>query len=371
LSIASFVRQYPRPIGVILLALAAVAWIASGVITREPPEAPEALGSEPMTVAVEERRAEPVERIVALQGDLEPHQRIQVRAETAGQVAQWDVELGADLDRGERLARLRMDDREARRQEAIAHLRDRQSERDATARLVEDGAAPSIQLDAREAEVAAARARLEAIELDIENTRIRSPIEGTLNRRIAEQGDFVSVGDPVAEVIDNDPLMGVAQVPQHQIERIEAGQLARLRFLDGRRAEGRVTFVSRVARPGTRTFRIEVEVPNPDRALPSGISAEMEIPTQEVAAHKVSAAVISLDDAGRVGAKTVDEDDRVVFHPIEVIRTAPDGVWVTGLPERIRLITIGQDFVSAGERVRPRTAEGEALPGHSDARGDS
>jgi multidrug efflux system membrane fusion protein len=81
--------------------------------------------------------------------------------------------------------------------------------------------------------------------------------------------------------------------------------------------------------------------------------------------------VISLDDAGRVGAKTVDEDDRVVFHPIEVIRTAPDGVWVTGLPERIRLITIGQDFVSAGERVRPRTAEGEALPGHSDARGDS
>ncbi|WP_245675834.1 efflux RND transporter periplasmic adaptor subunit [Halofilum ochraceum] len=371
MSIAAFVRRHPRPIGVTLLALVAVAWIASGVITREPPEAPEAVGSEPMTVAVEERRAERVERIVALQGDVEPHQRIQVRAETAGQVAEWDVQLGADLDQGERMARLRMDDREAKRQEAIARLRDRQSERDATARLVEDGAAPPIQLDAREAEVAAARARLEAIELDIENTRIRSPIEGSLNRRIAEQGDFVSVGDPIAEVVDNDPLLGVVQVPQHQIERIEPGQSARLRFLDGRRADGRVTFVSRVARPGTRTFRVEVEVPNPGRALPSGISAEVEIPTEEVDAHKVSAAVISLDDAGRVGAKTVDADNQVVFHPIEVIRTAPDGVWVTGLPERIRLITVGQDFVSAGERVRPRTAEGEMLPARSDGAGDS
>lgn len=371
MSIASFVRQHPRPIGVALLALAAVAWIASGVITREPPQVPESTGAEAMSVAVEDRSAERVERIVALQGDVEPHQRIQVRAETTGQVAEWDVPLGADLTKGEGMARLRMDDREAKRQEAIARLRDRQSERDATARLVEEGAAPRLQLDAREAGVAAARARLEAIELDIDNTRIRSPIEGTLNRRIAERGDFVSVGDPVAEVVDNDPLLGVVQVPQHQVERIEMGQIARLRFLDGRRAEGQVTFVSRVARPGTRTFRVEVEVANPEGALPSGISAEVDIPTEEVDAHKISAAVISLDDAGRVGAKTVDADDRVVFHPIEVIRTAPDGVWVTGLPERIRLITVGQDFVSAGEEVRPRTAEGEALPARSDASGDS
>ncbi len=353
-----------------LLALLAVAWIASGVITRAPPTMPESTATEPMAVAVEARRAERVERIVDLQGDVEPHQRIRVRAETAGQVAEWDVPLGAKVDKGERLARLRMDDREAKRREAIARLRDRQSERDATARLVEDGAAPPIKLDAREAEVAAARARLEAIELDIENTRIRSPIAGTLNRRIAERGDFVGVGNAVAEVVDNDPLLGVVQVPQHQIERIEKGQMARLRFLDGRRAEGRVSFVSRVARPGTRTFRVEVEVPNPEATLPSGISAEVKIPTRQVDAHKISAAVISLDDAGRIGAKTVDADDRVVFHPIEVIRTAPDGVWVTGLPDTIHLITVGQDFVSPGERVRPRTPEGERLPERSGATGD-
>lgn len=358
----SFLRRWSRLAGVALVAFAAVAWIASGVLLRDPPEAPQAADDEPMAVAVDDRRAQPVERILLLQGQVEPDMRIRVRAETAGQVADWDVSQGAELAEGERLARLRMDDREAKRQEAIARLRDRQAERDATEQLVADGAAPRLQLEAREAEVAAARARLEAIELDIENTEIRAPVAGRLNERIAERGDFVSVGNPVAEIIDNDPLIGVVQVPQHQVGRLEAGQPARLRFLDGRRAEGRVTFVSSVAQPGTRTFRVEVEVPNPDGALPSGISAEIEIPTEEVAAHKVSPAFISLDDAGRVGVKTVDGDNRVVFHPIEVVRTAPDGVWVTGLPERARLVTVGQDFVSAGERVRPRTEDGVPLP---------
>ena len=355
-------RAWARPLGVAGIVVLAVGWIASGVIGREAPEPEEPRAHEPMSVAVEERRAEPVEQVLVLQGRVEPHMRIQVRAETAGQVAEWDKRAGERVAAGDRLARLRMDDREARRKQALARLRDAQSERDATAELVERGVAARIELEAREAAVAAARAELEAIELDIENTRIQAPVAGVLNRRIAERGDFVAVGEGVAEIVDNDPLLGVAHVPQHQVRRVELGQPARLRFLDGRRAEGEVTFVSSVAEPGTRTFRLEVEVPNPDEAFASGISAGIEIPTREVAAHKVSPAVISLDDRGRVGIKSVDANDEVVFHEVEVVRTAPDGVWVTGPPDEIRLITVGQGFVSAGQSVRPRPAEDREEP---------
>lgn len=353
MSLSDF-RSWYRLFGVVAVGLLAVVWIASGVLTREPPAVEARRDTGPMTVAVETRRAEPVEQLLVLQGEVEPHQRIQVRAETAGQVDRWLVPLGAEVATGDVVARLRMDDREARKQEAVARLRDAQSERDATQRLVAQGAAPRIELDAREAAVAAARARLEAVELDIDNTSIRSPVEGIVNRRVAERGDFVSVGDPVAEVIDNVPLLGIVQVPQHQIARVEKGQSARVRFIDGREAEGRVTFVSSVAEPGTRTFRVEVEVANPDRELPSGISAGIEIPTREVVAHKVSPALVSLDDSGQIGVKTVDDDDRVEFHPVDVVRTATDGVWVTGLPANIRLITVGQGFVTAGQAVRPQ-----------------
>ncbi len=186
-----------------------------------------------------------------------------------------------------------------------------------------------------------------------------------MNQRLADRGDFVSRGDPVAEVVDNDPLLAVVHVPQHQIGRVEPGQPARIRFLDRRRAEGEVRFVSRVAESGTQTFRVEIAVPNPDEALPSGISAGVEIPTAVVQAHKLSPAWMGLDDAGRVGVKTVDAADRVVFHAVEVIRAAVDGVWVTGLPETARVITIGHGFVTDGERVRPQAAEtdpGAAVP---------
>ncbi len=347
-------RKWARPLGVGAMLLLAVAWIASGILTREAPAPAEERAAQPPTVAVATRQAEPVEQILILHGRVEPHMRIQVRAETAGQVAQWHARQGDRVGEGDRLVELRMEDREARRQQAIARLRDAQSERDATAELVERGVAARIELEAREAAVAAARAELETIELDIDNTRIRSPVAGVLNERIAERGHYVGMGERVAEIVDNDPLLGVVHVPQHQVRRVERGQRAHLRFLDGQRAEGEVTFISAVAEPGTRTFRIEVEVPNPDYELSSGVSAGIEIPTRTVDAHKISPAVISLDGQGRVGVKTVDDDDRVVFHPIQVVRTAPDGVWVTGLPETIRLITVGQGFVSDGQVVRPQ-----------------
>ncbi|WP_024328085.1 efflux RND transporter periplasmic adaptor subunit [Thioalkalivibrio sp. AKL19] len=344
-------------LGVVVLV---VAWIASGMFGREADEPREAAEPRPMTVAVTELEAEPVERLLVLQGRVEPDLRVMVRAETAGQVAEWTVARGATVAAEDLLAQLRMDDREARRRQAIARLRGAESEYEAAQRLHDQGHVSRTQLEAREAEREAARAELQAIELDIRNTRITAPVAGVVNQRLADRGEFVGRGDPVAEVVDNDPLLAVVHVAQHQIGRVETGQRARIRFLDGRRAEGEVRFVARVAEPGTQTFRVEIAVPNPEAALPSGISAGVEIPTATVLAHKLSPAWMGLDDEGRVGAKTVDDDDRVVFHGVEVIRAAADGVWVTGLPEHVRVITIGQGFVTAGERVQTQPVDREA-----------
>ncbi|TVP76892.1 MAG: efflux RND transporter periplasmic adaptor subunit [Thioalkalivibrio sp.] len=346
-------KPWYRPIAVLGVILLAVIWIASGVLTREPPEPTEAPEWEPMRVLVEDRVAQPVEQLLILQGRIEPHLRVMVRVETAGQVERWAVVAGTVVDPGDELATLAMDDREARRRQAIARLRGRQSEFQATQRLVENQHVPEIDLEVAEAELEAARAELEAIELEIRHTRIRAPIPGVLEQRLAERGEFLSIGDAVGEVISNDPLLAVVQVPQHQIGRMSLGLPARIRLADGRRAEGIVRFVGTVAAPETRTFRVEIEIPNPERALPSGISARVEIPTDTVLAHRVSPAIISLDQAGRVGVKTVDAEDRVVFHSIEVVRTEPEGVWITGAPYEARLITVGQGFVMAGEQVRP------------------
>ena len=73
----------------------------------------------------------------------------------------------------------------------------------------------------------------------------------------------------------------------------------------------------------------------------------------EEPAHFISSAVLTLDAQGRVGVKSVDDANRVDFHPVSLVKTRADGVWVSGLPERIRVIDQGQGFVAEGEAVEP------------------
>jgi multidrug efflux system membrane fusion protein len=70
-------------------------------------------------------------------------------------------------------------------------------------------------------------------------------------------------------------------------------------------------------------------------------------------AHFISPAVLALDDSGTVGVKSVDLASLIAFHPIEFVRTEADGIWVSGLPETVRVVSQGQGFVTAGEMVIP------------------
>jgi membrane fusion protein, multidrug efflux system len=269
---------------------------------------------------------------------------------------------GTAVEPGDVVAQLAMDGRMARMRRAEARLAGVQSDYEAARRLAEQDFAPQLRVEAVLAELEAARAELEAIQVEIENTTIRAPIEGVVNRIPAERGHYVAVGGEVAEIIDNDPLVAVVQVPQHAIGRVAVGGPARVSVVGGQPLEGTVRFISPLADAATRTFRVEIELANPDRSLPSGISAEVVIPTATVMAHKISPALVSLDERGIVGVKTVDEANVVAFHTIELVRAEPDGIWVAGVPERARLITIGQGFVSAGERVEVLEAPAAAEP---------
>jgi len=85
----------------------------------------------------------------------------------------------------------------------------------------------------------------------------------------------------------------------------------------------------------------------------SGISTQLSIPVETIQAHRISPAVLSLDGNGTLGVKAVGADNTVVFHKITVVKTETNGAWVTGLPNTITLITLGQGFVNPGEKIEP------------------
>jgi multidrug efflux system membrane fusion protein len=113
--------------------------------------------------------------------------------------------------------------------------------------------------------------------------------------------------------------------------------------------QGKVRYIAPVANPATRTFNVELEIANRDGKLPVGVTAEISLPVGTVLAHRISPALLTLDDDGVVGVKILDDSGQVAFVPADVARSSADGVWITGLPDPARIITVGQGYVRPGQ----------------------
>lgn len=333
-----------------------VTWVASGQIGRtadgavNPTPAPRPEPA-PMTVQVRVQHAEAIARELVVQGQVEPGRSVVLKAETAGAVAEVLAERGRKVLAGDPVVRLAMNDRSARLARAEALVSQRRQDLAAFQRLGQSGFQAQTQLNQARADQAEAEAELEHIRLDIARTEIVAPFAGVLETRAVELGTVVAVGDPIATIVDTDPLIAVAQVPQTSVGTLEIGSPARVRLATGDTAEGRIRFVSANADSATRTFRVEVEIANPDARLKAGVSAELRIPRETEHAHFISPAQLTLASDGTLGVLAVDGDSRAVFHPVRIVRSAVDGLWVADLPETVRLITLGQGFVQPGERV--------------------
>ena len=344
------------------LALAIVGWMGSGyVLPSEEAEAPRqaAAARKPVTVAVRPSVAEAVEQVFAAEGQALPDRDTMIRAETSGRIAEVLVERGGDLAAGQVVARFDVAGREAELARAEEELARAQREFDNAEALLERGVSTVDRVADATATLAAARAGVRSAQETLGDTEIRAPFAGRLESLDVDLGEFVSLGGEVGRIVDNVPLTIRIQIPQQSLADIRVGQTAEVAFITGAEGTGTVRFVGSSADAETRTFTAEIEVPNEGGAIPAGISAQLRIPTGEARAHFVSPAILSLGTDGTLGIKTVGEDDVVDFHAVDIVRAQTDGIWVSGLPETARVISIGQGFVNDGERVDPQEDGGD------------
>jgi len=316
-------------------------------------------------------QAAPRERKVVLRGRTENKRTVAVKAETDGRIVARPVDRGSAVDQGELLCRISTEDREAGVAEAQAALEQARIEYRASLKLKEQGFQSETAIAQAKARLAAADAALERRRLDLARTEVRAPFAGVVEDVLLERGDYVTPGSTCVTIVDMDPMLLMARVSEREVAELAVGQTATGTLSDGRTVEGPITFIGQQADPATRTYAVEVEVDNGDRALRSGITTEVRIPVSRVMAHKISPALFSLDDAGNVGVRTVNDDNRVEYHPIRIVRDDVDGAWVTGLPEVTTLITVGQELVVPGQQVElsfePASEMPAQAPDSSDA----
>ncbi len=167
----------------------------------------------------------------------------------------------------------------------------------------------------------------------------------------AELGSLLQTGAACATVIQLDPIKIVGFLAETDVDRVTTDSMMGARLASGREVTGKVTFISRSADSTTRTFRVEATIPNPNMAIRDGQTAEMIISAGDAEAHLLPQSALTLNDAGEIGVRTV-EDGTARFVPVDVLRDTPEGVWLHGLPKVAEVIVVGQEFVTDGVPVR-------------------
>lgn len=343
--------------------------------------------------------AQQIDSAVILRGQTEAARLVEVRAETSGQVISEPLRKGSFVNEGQALCRLdagtresslaeaqarlseakaRVPETQARLDEAQARLDEAKINDNAASKLSQGGFASetrvaSAQASVRAAEAAVASARsglqsaqagiqsaeasVAAVQNDISRLEITAPFEGLLETDTSELGSLLQPGGLCATILQLDPIKLVGFVPETEVDRVEIGALAGARLAGGQEVQGRVTFLSRSADQTTRTFRVEIQVPNKDLSIRDGQTAEIIVAADGAKAHLLPQSALTLNDNGDLGVRTVDENSLAKFVGLKLLRDTAQGVWVSGLPETANVITVGQEYVVDGVAVIPTYEE--------------
>ena len=288
---------------------------------------------------------------VLVQGRTESNRNVLVSSETNGIVEEIFVKKGDFVNKDQILCKLSTDSRKAKLDEARALMLQKKLEWDASKVLVEKGYRSQTKAAGSKAAYDASKALVIQMEEELENINIRSPFDGFFNDNLAEIGDFLSIGMPCGQVVDYNPILVIGQVSEQEIKKIKSDIQGYAVLSTGEKLNGLLSYVSKTADSKTRTFRIELEINNSNFEIKDGITAELFIPTKKVQAHLIPPSSLTLDSEGKIGIRHINPNNEVIFSDVEIIGDEKELIWVTGLPEEITLITIGQEFVIEGQKV--------------------
>jgi multidrug efflux system membrane fusion protein len=203
----------------------------------------------------------------------------------------------------------------------------------------------------------ASNAAVRQAEIALAQVNIKAPFAGVFDHRDAEVGTYLAPGQPCGTMIELNPLLVVGDVPETQAGSLKVGAPATARLVSGQTLSGRIRYVARDADPQTRTYHLEVAIPNASLGVRSGLSADVRIAAGSGPAHLVPVSSLVLDSAGRQGVRYVRADGRVAFAPITVAEETPQGLWAKGLSGPVQLIVVGQSYVADGQKVRVAQAQ--------------
>ena len=332
-----------------------------------------------VSVLVQKSNEQEVTNGILLRGQTEAFKSVQVKAETSGSVISQPIRKGTFVKNGELLCELEVGTKSDVLSEAKVALALSLDELDASIHQYElrvqaaerqksllkrgvgtEAAVEAAELSASSAEtqslskrqaVANVEARINRATTELNNTKIIAPFDGLLESDTAEYGDFMQTGAPCGTLLALNPIKLIGYATETQVSKIEVNTTAGARLISGDTVSGTVSFISRSADPTTRTFLVETTVPNENYEIREGSTADIYISLSGAKGHLLPQSSLTLNSSGVLGVR-IALNDKAKFIPINIIRDSEEGVWVTGLPDRVDVIIVGQEYVTDNSNIK-------------------
>ena len=365
--------------------------------------------SAPATASVAPVTRGDISSVLTVAGEFQPYQEVELHAKVSGYIRRINVDIGDRVKNGEVIATLEVPELNAQVAASQAEIRHSQSEitreqnevtlaeanfvalHAAYTRLSEaskqrPGLIAEQELDDSHAKdqdaqatIDVAKSALEAArqQLDVskaDNQRVQSledysvvtaPFTGVVTMRYADVGSLIQAGTasntqsmPVVKVAQSDLLRLRMPVPEEDVPFIKIGGDVRIKLqANGNIISGKIIRFTRELTTSTRTMLAEVDVPNPDLTLSTGMTAEATIILQKQKNVLTIPAGAVLKGSGQPYVLIVDAANKVQKVPVAVGIQGPDRVEITqGLSEHQSVIVSGQENYEAGQVVVPETS---------------
>ncbi|MER8750259.1 efflux RND transporter periplasmic adaptor subunit [Mesorhizobium sp. M1050] len=336
---------------------------AAGVEQAKAPDAnkPKAAEAEPKaplrTVAVVTPPRKTYARAIRVSGLTEADKRAVLAPRGAGVIDRLPVKQGQHVKTGDLVMMLAAEEKISMVDNAKQLVVQRQAELEASLQLMKSGNLPKLQLDTARSNLTLAQSQLDTAQAELDRNEVKAPFDGVIDRVPVELGSSIMQGGEVATILKLDPVIARGEVSERDLGYLKLGDKANIRLVSGQTVEGTVRYISRDASSATRTFRVEVAIPNGDGSVPAGMTAEIALNAQPTDAVLLPRSVVTLGDKGDLGIRAVAKDNKVAFFPIDLVDDTPTGLVLGGIPADARIIVAGQELVKEGDLVNPVEAD--------------
>lgn len=355
----------------IVVLIAAAAWVVTGEFSSVGSQAQESAEAATNPAPVETKRTARTVAVVAppmenhavsirISGVTEPDKRVTLAVRTGGIITELPVKQGDRVKSGDVILSLDAEEKKSMVASAEQTLAQRKAETQAAESLAKRGNLAKLQLDSSRSALTNAQSQLEAARAELDRLQVVAPFDGVLDRVSVEKGSSVQQGAEVATLLALNPIIAVGEVSERSLGSIKIGGKAQVRLVNDQIAEGTIRYISKEANAQTRTYRVEVAIPNGEASIPSGMTTEIMLWAEPIRAVRVPRSVVTLSANGDFGVRAIDKDNKAFFIAVTLIDDATNALVLTGVPDGARIIVSGQDFVTDGEVVTP-VAPDEAL----------